>query len=353
MAGFKYKVFRATLNTLYFSGAYRALRPLMGGVGAILMLHHVRPSRSDRFQPNHLLEVTPRFFETVIRRLRRSKVDLISLDEMHRRLTTGDYPRRRFVCVTFDDGYRDNLKFAYPVLKKYEVPFTIYVATSFADRIGELWWLALEAVIAQNDMIGMHLDGRDRWFECHSVADKRQVYDHIYGWLRQRLTEEELRQIVRDLCVRHRVDMAAFCADLCMGWDELATLAADPLVTFGAHTVNHPILTKLDDKAARAEMASSRDVIAAALGTRPAHLAYPVGDHSAAGPREFRMAEELGFKTAVTTRPGVVFRKHAEHLTALPRISLNGDFQSPRYAKVLISGAATGLWNGFRPLNVT
>ena len=55
----------------------------------------------------------------------------------------------------------------------------------------------------------------------------------------------------------------------------------------------------------------------------------------------------------MTTRPGVVFREHAEHLTALPRISLNGNFQRPRYAKVLISGAATGLWNGFRPVNVT
>ena len=92
-----------------------------------------------------------------------------------------------------------------------------------------------------------------------------------------------------------------------MGWDELATLAADPLVTIGAHTVNHPILTKLDDKAVRAELGSSRDVIEAALGVRPAHLAYPVGDRTAAGPREFRIAAELGFKTAVTTRPGVVF----------------------------------------------
>ena len=230
------------------------LRPLIGGVGAILMLHHVRPPRRDRFQPNHLLEVTPKFFERVIRRLRRSKVDLISLDEMHRRLTTGDFPRRRFVCVTFDDGYRDNHEFAYPVLKKYEVPFAIYVATSFADRIGELWWLALEAVIAQNDMIGLRLDGRDRWFECRSVKDKREVFDHIYGWLRQLPTEDELRQVVRDLSARHRVDMPAFCADLCMGWDELATLAADPLVTIGAHTVNHPILTKLDDKAVRAEL---------------------------------------------------------------------------------------------------
>lgn len=353
MDGLKYQIFRAALNGLYFSGAYRMLRPFTGGVGAILMLHHVRPPRRDRFQPNHLLEVTPGFFERVIARLRRSRVDLISLDEMHRRISTGDFPQRRFVCITFDDGYRDNFEFAYPVLKKYEVPFAIYVATSFADRIGELWWLALEAVVAQNDMIGMRIDGRDRWFQCASVAEKRATFAYIYGWLRKLATEEELRQAVRDLCARHRVDMASFCKSLCMGWDELARLAADPLVTIGAHTVNHPILTKLDDRAVRGELSASRDVIAAALGAVPRHLAYPVGDRSAAGPREFRIAAELGYRTAVTTRPGVIFAGHAEHLTALPRISLNGDFQRPRYAKVLISGAATGLWNGFRPVNVT
>jgi peptidoglycan/xylan/chitin deacetylase (PgdA/CDA1 family) len=351
--GLKYHLFRGVLNSLYFTGAHAALRPLTGGVGAILMLHHVRPGRADRFQPNHLLEVTPKFFERVIRRLRRSRIDLVSLDEMHRRLDTGDFPRRRFVCITFDDGYRDNLQFAYPVLKKYEVPFAIYVATSFADRIGELWWLALEAVIAQNDMIGVELDGEDRRFDCRTVKDKYEVFNYIYNWLRQRPSEQELRRLVRDLCARNRVDLASFCAELCMNWDELGELAADPLVTIGAHTVNHPILTKLDDKAVRAELSQSRDVIAAALGTRPLHLAYPVGDRSAAGPREFRIARELGFKTAVTTRPGVVFRSHAEHLTALPRISLNGNFQRPRYAKVLLSGAATGLWNGFRPINVT
>ena len=124
------------------------MRPFVGGIGAILTLHHVRPPRPDRFQPNRLLEVTPRFFERLCRKLRRSRLDIVTLDEMHQRLIDGDF-KRRFVCLTFDDGYRDNLQFAYPMLRKYEVPFAMYIPTSFPDRLGELWWLALETVIAQ------------------------------------------------------------------------------------------------------------------------------------------------------------------------------------------------------------
>jgi peptidoglycan/xylan/chitin deacetylase (PgdA/CDA1 family) len=98
-------------------------------------------------------------------------------------------------------------------------------------------------------------------------------------------------------------------------------------------------------------MAMSRTVLEATLGKRPQHLAYPVGDSTSAGPREFRIAAELGFKTAVTTRPGVLFKAHRDHLTALPRISVNGDFQQQRYLEVLMSGAATAMWNGFRRVN--
>jgi peptidoglycan/xylan/chitin deacetylase (PgdA/CDA1 family) len=133
-----------------------------------------------------------------------------------------------------------------------------------------------------------------------------------------------------------------------MGWDEIAELASDPLVTIGAHTVSHPMLAKLPAEAARSEMDLSRSVIEAALVARPQHLAYPVGDPTSAGPREFKIAAELGFKTAVTTRPGVLFAGHREHLTALPRISLNGEYQRLRYVRVLLSGAGTAMWNGFR-----
>src|ERR1700674_656563 len=87
MAGLKQTIIRGGLESLYFSGAHVALKPLVGGVGVILTLHHVRPPRPGRFQPNHLLEVTPHFLPRVINYLRRAQLDLVSIDEMHRRLT--------------------------------------------------------------------------------------------------------------------------------------------------------------------------------------------------------------------------------------------------------------------------
>ena len=347
----KQTIIRTGLETLYFTGMHHFMRPLVGGVGAILTLHHVRPPRPEAFQPNHLLEVTPLFLEGLLARLARARIDVVSLDEMHARFIAGDF-KRRFVCITFDDGYKDLMRWAYPLLKKYQMPFALYVPTSFPDRLGELWWVALEAVIAQNSRIGMVINGKDQFFECGTVKEKRELYDEIYRYLRSMKTEDELRRVVRDLCACYRVDIASFCRDLCMDWQEIIDLAADPLVTIGAHTVNHNMLKKMaDESAVRAEMEMSRAVLQAALGKRPEHLAYPVGDPTSAGPREFRIAAELGFKTAVTTRPGVLFKAHRDHLTALPRISVNGDFQQQRYLKVLMSGAATAMWNGFRRVN--
>jgi peptidoglycan/xylan/chitin deacetylase (PgdA/CDA1 family) len=347
LADLKHTIIRGGLESLFFSGAHIALKPFLGGVGAILTLHHVRPPRPGRFQPNRLLEITPRFLTRVVKLLRRSRVDIVSLDEVARRMREGDF-RRRFVALTFDDGYRDTLANAYPILKAAEVPFAVYVATSFPDRLGELWWLALEAVIAKNERIGLVIDGKNRIFDCATLKEKRALFDELYWWLRSRPTETELRYIVRNLAACYAVDIAAFCKELCMDWHEIAELTADPLVTIGAHTINHPMLSKLPDKTVRTEIDLSRAVIEAALGVRPQHLSYPFGDPGSAGTREFAIASELGFATAVTTRPGVLVRGHAAHMTALPRISLNGEYQQLRYVRVLLSGSATAMWNGFR-----
>ena len=286
MSSLQKSVIRGGLETLYLSAAHRLMRPFVCGLGVILTLHHVRPPRPDRFQPNRLLEIRPSFLDDVVRWLRRSRIDLISLDEMHRRLTSPATKRgaqRRFACITFDDGYRDVQHFAYPILKRHQVPFALFIPTSFPDRLGELWWLALEAVVARNKRVSLLVDGRERAFDCASIGDKRHTYEQLYRWIRSFKSEEELRHVVRDLAGRYQVEIASFCEELCMSWDELATLAADPLVTIGAHTVNHVMLAKVPEKSARAEMEMGRSVIEASLGYRPDHLSYPVGDATSRG----------------------------------------------------------------------
>ena len=340
-------VIRTGFEALYFSGAHWVLSSLWGGVGAILTLHHVRPAQGRAFQPNRFLEVTPQFLDEALQALRRQGLELISLDEMHRRLGAGDF-KRRFVCLTFDDGYRDNLEWAYPILRRHGAPFAIYVPTSFPDRGGDLWWRTLEVAIAARDHIEVAFENGLRRFACRTTGEKYAAVDAIHRALRALPDEEQLLSAIADLARRAGIDTAALCSALCLNWQELSELARDPLVTIGAHTVNHRRLRKACEGVARHEMAESATRIKAMLGIRPMHFSYPFGEPTAAGPREFRLAGELGFKTAVTTRPGMLFPEHYGHLMALPRISLNGEFQSLRCLKVLASGAATALLNRFR-----
>ena len=347
MANLRKAVIRVGLEALYFSGAHRVLKPVTGGVGVVFTLHHVRPSRRGAFQPNRLLEVEPQFLEGVVNRLKARRIDLVTLDEVQRRLAEQDFSRR-FVAFTLDDGYRDNLEFAWPIFKRHNVPFTLFVATAFADHLGEMWWVALERVVAANSRIVVEVEGDTRFYDCTGPGEKDAAFHEIYWRLRRLPDEGEMRRIVRDLCARYGIDPLAPCRELCMGWAEIGRMAKDPLVTIGAHTVNHTMLRKLPAAAARAEIERSSDVIEASLGKRLRHLAFPVGDATSAGPREFALAKGLGFATAVTTRPGVLFPEHREHLTALPRVSLNGHFQAMRFIDVFLSGAPFALSSGFR-----
>src|SRR5437867_556422 len=101
---------KASLDVLYYSGASRALHSMCSGMGAIFMLHHVRPNgvAQHGFAPNAGLEITPYFLDTVIRHVIDKGYDLISLTEAARRLS-GEVPSKRpFAVFTLDDGYADN-----------------------------------------------------------------------------------------------------------------------------------------------------------------------------------------------------------------------------------------------------
>ncbi len=340
-------VIRAGFGALSLTGAHHLLRPLLAGVGAVFMLHHVRPRRDTPFQPNRHLEITPDFLRATLTHVRQAGIDIVTLDEMHRRLTERDFSRR-FACFTCDDGYRDNRDYALPVMRDHDAPFAVYVASDFARGRGRLWWVALERVIAAADIVDVEIDGAAIRLDTGDVAAKQAAYARLHDWLRNLPGDADVNREVAALCRRYGVDAAAISRELCLSWDELKVFAADPLVTIGAHTVSHGNLARQNEAAATHELTASRADIEAALQRPVTHLAYPYGDRNAAGAREFALARAAGFKTAVTTRPGMIFPGNAAHLTALPRLSLNGNFQNERFLSVLTSGAATAIWNRFR-----
>jgi peptidoglycan/xylan/chitin deacetylase (PgdA/CDA1 family) len=350
MKQFRNNVIRAGLEALYFTGAHVLLRPIFAGVGGIFMLHHVRPRRDNAFQPNHHLEITPEFLRAMLAHLRARGIDIVTVDEMHQRLVRRDFSRR-FACFTFDDGYRDNRDFALPVMREFDAPLAVYVASDFAEGSGRLWWVALEMVIAKAESVEAEIGGVAVRLDASTVDAKQAAFDRLHDWMRALPGERDIGREISALCARHNVDETAICRDLCLTWDELKPFADDSLVTIGAHTITHCNLAKQAEAVATHEMAISRARIETALQRPVVHLAYPYGDKIAAGPREFALAQAAGFKTAVTTRPGMIFQGSADHLTALPRVSLNGNYQDQRILPVLTSGAATAMWNGFRRID--
>jgi peptidoglycan/xylan/chitin deacetylase (PgdA/CDA1 family) len=226
----------------------------------------------------------------------------------------------------------------------------MFVASDFAEGRGGLWWIALERAIAKANSLEVTIGGTATQFDTATVANKNAAFDRLHDRLRG-LPEFELKREIDALCARHAIDQAAICADLCMSWSEVKEFARDPLVTIGAHSITHCNLAKQSEDVATFELRESRARIEQALERDVVHLAYPYGDRIAAGPREFALARTAGYKTAVTTRPGMIFSESGRHLTALPRVSLNGNYQNERILPVLTSGAATAMWNGFRRID--
>src|SRR6201997_3458133 len=175
MKQFRNTVIRAGLEALYFSGAHILLRPILAGVGVIFTLHHVRPRRDAEFQPNRHLEVTPQFLRAMLEHLRAHDVEIITLDEMHQRLVEGNYSRR-FACFTFDDGYRDNRDFALPVMREFDAPLTLFVASDFAQGSGRLWWIALEMAIAKASSIEVTIDGAASRLDTATASAKQTAF---------------------------------------------------------------------------------------------------------------------------------------------------------------------------------
>lgn len=333
------------------TGLHRLAARYTRGLGAILMFHRVRPASREAFAPNGGLEITPEFLDLLLTRLRAEGYAIVSLDEAIARIRAGAAEAAPFVALTFDDGYRDTADVALPILEKHEAPFTVFVTTGFADRTARMWWVEMEEAIAALPCVRIEAAGRLFDLPAGTPEEKQAAFEALY-WPLRAGEEAELLRVAGALADEAGVERLDLVDELCLNWCGLRKLAQHPLVTIGAHTLTHPMLAKHTDDVARREICESKAIIERETGREIKHLAYPVGDPGSAALREFVLARQAGFESAVTTRPGMIFPEHADHLMALPRLSVNGHHQSLATLDILLSGAPFMLWNRGRKLSV-
>ena len=334
----KKRIISSGFGFFRWTGLHRLAVPLTRGSGAILMFHQVRPWTGHDFAPNRLLEITPDFLDAVIGRLKALGFVIVDLDTALTMMAERD--DKPFAVLTFDDGYKDTRDIALPILERQAAPFTMYVTTGFAERTARLWWVELEQAIARLPRI--RIAGFD--LPATSAAEKNAAFATLYASLTAG-SEETLLATIADLAHQAGVDTRAIAEDRCLDWAGIETMAQHQLCTIGVHTLTHPRLGKISEAQMRGELADSRASIEAHIGKPAVHLAYPVGNSVAAGEREFQAAADLGFKSAVTTRPGMIFPAHDTRRMALPRLSVNGNWQSLDFVEILLSGVPFALWN--------
>lgn len=321
-------------------------RVLYSGIGHILVFHRVSPpSPGIRLMANSDMEVTPKKLEAIIRFFRDRHYEFISMDQVEERLKNKK-KKKKFVIFTFDDGYADNYLHGYPVFKKHNIPFTVYVTTSFPDRKAILWWYILEDLLLKNERVVIKTGTHEQEFNCCSLDEKEETFHKIRSIIMNTSTDHYFK-FLKEIFEPYGIDLYQYKQELALSWEQIGQLSRDPLVTIGAHTVNHPVLRKLSPEQAKEEILESKRSIESNLNDEVNHFAYPFGGRDEAGQREFYMAKECGFKTAVTGRFASIFPDHKDHLECLPRIFVHGRVND-HFLEQVVNGTLTGMANRFK-----
>jgi len=327
------------VNLLDRSGAAWMLQPFYGGRGAILGLHRVLPADAPAPEPGNVVRVEQ--LREALRYLQRSGWEFVSLDEVPERLRS---KTGRFIAITLDDGYLDNLLYGSPVFREFSAPFTVFPVTGFVSR-RRLYWPVLAAALLDSGTIKLEHPQRGLLeYRCRTEDEKLEIFSQIWdsGWKQSNLEQSLVAACAADGLSVPEIQDRAF-----LSWEQLRTLARDPLASIGVHTVSHVALAKLNEDEAAMEMAAAREELETKLGVRVCHIAYPYGSPGTCGEREFRLAREMGFTTGCTTKRGNLHARHLHSLWALPRhtLSMVPHSASVRYLRISLFG----IWDS--PLN--
>lgn len=287
--------------------------------GTVFCFHSVTPARVG-MQRESSLSVSADFISLLVKRLKGLNIPIISLDEAVARKCTGD--RSRFAALTFDDGYLDNGEVLHPLMQEAGVPYTIFVTSALIDGTMPLWWDALERLVEGSDE--MVLDGQTVALR----ADRKAVVLQDLGERFKASDPAGQRRLFDGLADANPALHTFKPYASCLSWDMLRAMNASPLLTVGAHTRTHPMLSRLSADAVHDELATSRTAIADQLGCAVDYLAYPFGQPFEYGHDAPGIARALGYKAAFTTSHGDWFAADTDRFT-LPRVLIANKARHP------------------------
>ena len=291
---------RVLSTVLYRSGL---LEPLSNAVGyarrvkgfPVLGFHRVNDD-DDPFMPALPTGLFAARMEHIARHY-----TVLTVEDLVERLRHGQVPRKA-LALTFDDGYRDNLTHAAPILARYGLPATIFLTTGHIGTSEMLWFDRLALALKRTARPQLAL-GRQTVLPLGSTTERLRALQVALRHLKN-LPDSERRHTLDQLVVELDSGPLEGPKRLMLSWDEVGALRGLGF-SIGAHTVSHPILSRLSPEDAWREINDSKLAIERALGTRARAFAYPNGGAEDVTDLTVRLVKDAGFACAVTTRRGL------------------------------------------------
>lgn len=267
------------------------------GTAAVFTLH--RFSAYNR--PGH----DPGLLARNLEWLRRRRYHLVSIFDLMRDARAGIAPKARTVAFTVDDGYADFADVAAPVFARYDCPVTVFLISGFLDGGMWMWWDRIRFATEQSRLARGTLSVGSTVidFAFPDLGSRRELARNIIVRLKI-LPDRERESVQRSVEARLEVTLPSTPPEEFgpMSWDRVRTLA-EKGVTFGPHSISHPILARTEEGRSRVEITGSWVRLTEMIPSPVPIFCWPNGDESSFGPREQRIAEEIGMIGAVSTVP--------------------------------------------------
>lgn len=315
------------LSRLGLLDAYAFVRSKYTGSQVAIIIYHRVSARKDCWSVEAL---DPDIFEGQIRYLC-CNYRILSLQELLTSLVAGELSKKKAVAITFDDGYKDNYLHAYPILKKYHVPATIFLTSGSIGTRDLFWWDKVGYAVWHADVRQLQLEELGS-YRLESDVDKRHATSAILEKLKG-LPDRRKNQLIEELINTAEADIPDGLGEqLILSWDEVIEMSRNG-IDFGAHTVTHPVLLKLPTERAGWEIAQSKKDVETRVGKPAYSFAYPDGQFNA---QIAEIVREAGFIGACADYPSWISPKANPY--ALGRVAGCEDQGNEDVFKFLLSG---------------